>query len=91
MKDSTVTLRKVRDELGSRLLTATLSEDGTLTFIGQDIGQGVELAFGSGNIEYEWAWTIHPIHVPKLIAALELGDDVLNALATRYSNDAASN
>ena len=88
MTDRSVTLRDDRDKLGSRHLVASLSADGTLTIEGQDLGRGVEQAFGSGGYEYEWAWTIRSEDIPQLIEALDAGEDVLAALATRISGDA---
>lgn len=88
-QDRTVTLRDDRDELGTRHLYATLSADGTLRVEGQDFGDGVEQFFGSGLCEYEWVLKIQSKDIPKLASALDEGDDVLAALASRFSNDAA--
>jgi hypothetical protein len=90
MNHQSVILRDTHDALGSRQLSASLAADGTLTFEGQDIGKGVEQVFGDGNIEYEWVWTVQPEHVPQLRFALNAGDDVLSALAARFSDDAAA-
>jgi hypothetical protein len=81
MGDS-VTLRSSRDANGSQHLSASLQSNGTLSIDGQDIGrtQG----------EYEWALTIQPPEVEKLKTALACGDDVLAALATKFSGDAAA-
>ncbi|MFZ0548934.1 MAG: hypothetical protein WAM60_26030, partial [Candidatus Promineifilaceae bacterium] len=90
MSAKTVTLRHIRDDQGVRYLGATLEEDGTLTIESQDLGDGVEQFFGPGNIEYEWVWTIPPSEVAKLTSALNLGSDILDALLTRFSNEAAA-
>jgi hypothetical protein len=90
MTKRSVTLRDIHDELGTRHLTASLSTDGTLTIEGQDLGDGVEQIFGPGTREYEWAWTIQSQDVPRLASALDACDDVLAALADRFSNDAAA-
>lgn len=90
MTTKSVVLRDSRDESGSRFLEATLSADGTLTINGQDLGRGVEEFFGEGDFEYEWTWTIAPKDVTHLMSALESGDDVLAALAKRFSGDAAA-
>jgi hypothetical protein len=85
-----VTLRDIRDSDGSRYLAATLTDDGSLTVEGQDIGAGVERFFGAGNREYEWVWKVLPDDVPRLAAALESGPDPLSALAERFSGDDAA-
>ena len=90
MISRSVTLRESRDKLGVRYLRATLSTNGTLTIEGQDLGDGVEQIFGPGNREYEWVWTIQASEVTKLILALNCGDDILAALLSRFSNDAAA-
>jgi hypothetical protein len=90
LTNRSVTLRDIHDHLGSRHLAVSLSADGTLTIEGHDLGKGVEQTFGDGNREYEWAWTVRSEHIPHLVAALDAGDDVLAALATRFSNDAAA-
>jgi hypothetical protein len=87
MTTRSATLRSTRDGLGSRHLWATLRADGTLIIEGQDLGSGVGGAWGSGLSEYEWAETIQPEDVAKLAAALGSGDDVVAALAKRYSDD----
>ncbi len=90
MKKRLVTLRDIHNHLGSRHLVASLSADGTLTIEGQDFGLGVEQIFGDGNREYEWVWTVRSENIPHLVSALDAGDDVLTALAARFSNDAAA-
>ncbi|MCB0058349.1 MAG: hypothetical protein KDE45_15035 [Caldilineaceae bacterium] len=90
MNKQFVTLRDMHDEGGHRSLAASLAEDGTLTITGQDLGDGVEQFFGPGNREYEWVWTIRAQHVPQLAAALGAGDDLLAALAARFSDERAA-
>lgn len=90
MKHRSVTLRDVRDEQGIRFLGASFAADGTLMIEGHDIGDGVEQFFGPGNREYEWAWTIPAQHLPQLATALGAGDDLLAALAARFSNEHAA-
>ena len=89
MTKRSVILRQSRDALGSRFFGAMLSDDGALTIEGQDLGDGVEQFFGVGNREYEWVWTMTSNDVAQLRAALE-AEDVLVALAERFSNDAAA-
>ena len=83
-------LRDTHDEGGSRHLSASLKDDGTLLIEGQDIGPGVEEFFGSGLTEYEWAWLIRPPGVKTLKLALACDDDVLTALRDRFSGDTAA-
>ena len=90
MADQTVTLRKTRDDLGSRFLGATLSTDGTLTIEGQALGRGVERIFGNGNTEYEWAWTFTPASATALAKSLGC-ENVLDGLTDLFSSDASAN
>ena len=90
MKTYTLLLRDMHDEGGRRFLGASLAADGTLTITGQDLGDGVEQFFGPGNREYEWVWTIRAQHLPTLAAALGADDDLLAALAARFSGERAA-
>jgi hypothetical protein len=78
-----VVLRDLRDAGGRRFLEARRREDGGIVIEGQDLGPGVESAFGAGLTEYEWAWAIEPHAVPATIEALggHEGDDALRLLA----------
>ncbi len=78
-----IVLRNLRDERGLRYLGATRRPDGGIHIDGQDLGRGVENAFGAGLTEYEWTWDIEATDVPAVIAALEgrEGDDPLRLLA----------
>jgi hypothetical protein len=90
MEKRSVTLRDTHDVQGIRHLAASLSVDGTLTIKGQDIGRGVEGVFGAGYSEYEWAWTIKPSEVERLLVVLDSGDDALAGLSGRFSGEAAA-
>lgn len=79
-----VTLRSTRDSGDTRYLGARMSGE-TLYIEGQDLGRTVQRIFGYA--EYEWAYTIAPPEVAKLVAALDCGSDVLDALAARFSGD----
>ncbi|HSV94268.1 MAG TPA: hypothetical protein VLH81_14390, partial [Desulfobacterales bacterium] len=81
--DGTLVLRHSKDERGTRHLSAHRGADGSLHIDGHDLGSGVADAFGSGNTEYEWCWTVRPDDVPAVVAALggDPGDDVLAVLA----------
>lgn len=65
---TTVVLREQDDTDGSRYLDATIDKAGRLVIEGQDLGAGVEHAFGEGYREYEWRWTVR---VDDLAAAVE--------------------
>ena len=55
-------------------------------FEGQDLGPSVQAFFGVN--EYEWRWVVSAEHIPRLLEALG-GDDVLEAIADRFSGDRA--
>jgi hypothetical protein len=65
-----------------RSLSARRRDDGGVVIEGQDLGQGVEDAFGTGNREYEWAWSIAPEAIPAAVRALggSSDDDLLRRL-----------
>ena len=68
--DTTVVLRDQDDADGVRYLDATIDKAGRLVFEGQDVGAGVERAFGEGYREYEWRWTVPVDLVPAAVEAL---------------------
>ena len=78
-----VVLRDLTDSGGRRFLEAKWREDGGIAIDGQDLGAGVERAFGEGLSEYEWAWAVEPKDVPAAVAALggHKGDDPLRVVA----------
>jgi hypothetical protein len=80
---TSISLRDYRDAGGLRHLGATRTPDGGILIEGQDLGPGVERAFGAGLTEYEWAWAVPPDAVPAAVAALDghEGDDPLRLLA----------
>jgi hypothetical protein len=81
-----VVLRDLRGADGPRYLGAARRQGGAIVIEGQDLGAGVEQAFGAGLREYEWTWSIGPEAVPAMVAALggEDGDDPLLLLKTWY-------
>ncbi|MEU5879880.1 hypothetical protein [Spirillospora sp. NPDC047279] len=81
----------MRDENGTRHLSARLTDDGDLVIEGHDLGRGVE-SFGPGLREYEWVWTVRAEHVPKLAEVLEAGpgEAILAVLQRTCSGDDAS-
>ena len=91
-----VVLRNLRDDRGTRHLSASRDPDGRIRIEGHDLGRGVEDAFGDGLGEYEWSWVIEPEAVPAAIAAFDGqdGDDPLKLLvawsATHGSADPGS-
>ncbi|MEI7814935.1 MAG: hypothetical protein WCJ13_09100 [Coriobacteriia bacterium] len=87
MPTRSVTLQSDRSEHDRHRTWASLHADGGLTIEGQDLGSGVEEFWGAGNTEYEWAESIQSQDVAKLVTALGHSDDVLEALAKRFSDD----
>src|SRR5262245_57335367 len=87
MGQPSIVLRAERTDGDSRYLGARYSENGDLLIEGQDLGEGVRAIFG--YIEYEWAWTIKAADLPRLAAALGSDSNLLDALKTRFSGDAA--
>ena len=77
-----VVLYDLRDDRGTRHLSASARADGSILIEGQDLGRGVGDAFGSGLTEYEWAWVITPDNVPAAVEALggQGEDDILGLL-----------
>ena len=73
----------MRDDRGTRHLSASSNPDGGIRIEGHDLGRGVEGAFGTGMSEYEWIWVIEPDAVPGTVLALDgqEGDDPLRVLA----------
>jgi hypothetical protein len=83
-----VVLRNVKNHLGTRYLDASLTPEGDLVIAGQDLGKGVEQAFGCQ--EYEWAWTIRAPDIAALLQAMGTTTDVLSALKERFSGEKAA-
>jgi hypothetical protein len=83
--ESTIVLREQEDADGTRYLDATIDKTGRLVLEGQDVGNGVERAFGEGYREYEWRWTVPVSELPAAIEALggEPGESPL-AVAARW-------
>jgi hypothetical protein len=77
---------------GRSAVWADLSEDGSLSISGQDLGPMVTKWFGEGFTEYEWSCTVQAADVPTLVIALggADGDDILEVLA-RPTVDLAGN
>lgn len=86
-----IVLRDLRDARGFRYLGAA-RRDGAIVIEGQDLGRGVESAFGAGLTEYEWSWSIAPEAVPAMVAALGAapGDDPLRALKAWFDAHGAT-
>jgi len=80
---ASIVLRDYRDERGRRYIGARREPDGSIVIDGQDLGRGVESAFGTGLTEYEWTWRVEAAAVPAVVVALggSDGDDPLPLLA----------
>jgi hypothetical protein len=81
-------LRNQNDENDSRYLEAVLKDNGDIVIEGQDLGKGVEDAFGCS--EYEWTWIIKSKNVHLLQSALGGAKDIIKTLKNEYSGDNAS-
>jgi hypothetical protein len=81
MEPRRVELFRGHDARGSRSVDAELGDDGRLVIDGQDLGPQVQV-FGPDFREYEWAWTIAPEQLPRVIEVLGggPGDDPLELL-----------
>lgn len=81
-------LRNQRDEGGLRYLEAQLKWNGDVVIEGQDLGKGVEDAFGCS--EYEWTWVIKSKNVRLLRNVLDNTEDIIQTLEKYYSDKNAS-
>ncbi len=86
---TSVVLRDQTYENGQRYAAARMTEHGDLELEGQDLGDGVERAFGPGLREYEWALTVR--RTDLVVAARVLGasgpDTLLDVLQRGYGGD----
>lgn len=87
-KKNKVILREERNGQGYRYLSAEIDQNGDLIFEGQDLGSGVEAAFGSR--EYEWSWTVRAKDISSFRNVLGEKGDILDILEKRFSNEKAS-
>ena len=83
-----VVLRQISDKDGTRYLSAKLAEGGDIVIEGQDLGDGVQRIFGVR--EYEWVWTIRSANVSKVRDLLGGQEDVIAAIADRFSGSNAA-
>jgi hypothetical protein len=81
-----IILREHEDADGMRHLEVRRLRDGRVVIEGQDVGPGVERAFGHGMREYEWRWTIALRDVPAAVRCLGGSADasLLALLAARF-------
>ncbi|QYK01058.1 hypothetical protein [Shewanella psychrotolerans] len=87
IKKSKVILREERKSRDYRFLSAEINENGDLVFVGQDLGDSVEGAYG--YTEYEWCWTVKEAEIPKLQNAIGENGEVLNLLEKYFSKENA--
>ncbi len=83
-----VVLRDERSKGDSRYFSAEIRPSGNLVFYGQDLGDEVEKFFSCR--EYEWSLTVEAKELPRLAAALGGIDDILTAIAEKFSNGKAN-
>lgn len=88
-RNKKIILREERKAGDYRFLGAEIKDNGNLVFEGQDLGSGVEGAFGCS--EYEWYWTIKEQDIPKLKDAIGGRGNVLKLLEKNFSNEKAAN
>lgn len=87
-KRNKVVLREQRREGDYRYLGAEIKENGDLYMEGQDLGSGVEEAFGCR--EYEWCWTVKAQDIEKLKIAIGSEGEILDLLKKHFSNEKAA-
>lgn len=87
-KAKKITLREERSESDYRFLGASIKDNGDLVFEGQDIGSGVDGAFGYR--EYEWFWTVKAENIHLLQKAIGSSTSILKSLKNKFSNDNAA-
>jgi hypothetical protein len=78
-------LKRIEDQGGTRMLSASLTPAGEVRLEGVDYGDGVEAFYGEGNREYEYIMSIKAEDVPTLLAALGGGEDIITALHDYFS------
>jgi hypothetical protein len=83
-----VVLREERRKGDYRFLSAEIKANGDLVFEGQDLGAGVEGAYGAS--EYEWYWTVKSEDIPLFERAIGGKGNILNRLLDRFSKDKAA-
>lgn len=88
LKAKKVTLREERSESGYRFLGAEIKDNGDLVFKGQDIGSGVDDAFGYR--EYEWCWTVKAKDIDLFKKAVGSNVNILESLKKNFSNENAA-
>ena len=86
-KRKKVILRNQKDDRIYRYLGARIKENGDLLIEGQDLGSGVEDAFGCA--EYEWYWTIKVKDLHLFNQALGFSGNILCLLKIYFSNENA--
>jgi hypothetical protein len=80
-----VPLRAEVDGKDKRFLDAWVGDDGALHIVGQDLGPATAIVSSDG--EYEWARTVAPADVPRLVAELggQPGQDILDVLERNWT------
>ncbi len=83
-----VILRQERSKTDYRYLGVEIRENGDLAFEGQDLGSGVEGAFGAS--EYEWYWTVKAQDIPKFQRVIGSRSNILKSLKKSFSGQNAA-
>ena len=87
-EDTKIVLREERTGTDYRYLGAEIKENGDLVIAGQDLGSGVEGAFGAS--EYEWSWTVKANGITKLQEAIGGEGSILALLKQDFSDENAA-
>jgi len=88
LRKKKVVLRQEKSKDGFRYLGVEIKDNGDLVFEGQDLGAGVEDAFGAS--EYEWYWTVKAQDIPKFQKAIGSGANILKSLKKSFSDQDAA-
>jgi hypothetical protein len=67
-------------DLGTRTIWVQRTEVGGVSLEGPDLGRGVSAAFGDDFTEYEWAFTLPPERLDRLLDALGIAREARDAL-----------
>lgn len=80
----TLVLTDVRDDRGTMWRAVTLTEDGGLAILGQDLGQGVEQFWGCREYEFERRLSAAEVTTLRELLTVPAGGDLLAAIGERF-------
>lgn len=79
-------MTSIHDARGSVLRTVSLTAGGALVVRGHDLGPAVVRAFGGSEYEFERSYSAADTQRLRSLIELRPDDDLLTALAARFSN-----